>query len=417
MNEEDPPEEGELLPTADGRIQLVSDGDGLAVIGDRTAVERFLESVGLLAVSQDLGLHRLGEVLRAGAAMSKAGSEVAANSGRWLKLTKESAKRVEEFGLMESKTRGVRHAMVGEPGSIKSWLQIDVGAGSLLTNPALLAGAAGLMAQLASQHEMNEIKDYLAKINKKVDEVLRNQNYVEWAKMAGAASVIQDAMTMRETKRRVDAITWSKVQGAPETIAATQRYALLRLGGLAEALESADNIGDLAKGAKGAEAEAQELLSVLAHCFELQDAIDVLELDRVLDSTPDEVDVHRLGLKAARQNRREQILGVTEGLVARMDVAAAKADWDVLLHLPSHRQVVGGINQVGIVVEDFHKPLGIESGRDSLEATRWRDAARDSRQWKKAGAEVGRKAVIVVGVVAAGAIGVAVTKNATKADY
>ena len=42
----------------DNEIQLISDGDGLAVIGDPAAVERFLASEGL--PSKDLGLPRLG---------------------------------------------------------------------------------------------------------------------------------------------------------------------------------------------------------------------------------------------------------------------------------------------------------------------------------------------------------------------
>ncbi|WP_187281364.1 hypothetical protein [Nonomuraea sp. C10] len=149
-------------------VQLICDGDGLAVIGNPTAVERFLDSEGL--PSKDLGLQRLGSVLRAGAGVAQAGSEIAANSGRWVKLTKESAQLVERFGLMESKTPGVSHAMVGRPGSIKSWLQIRKGPGSIAPNPALLATAAGIMAQVAMQLTMNEITGYLATIEEKVDD-------------------------------------------------------------------------------------------------------------------------------------------------------------------------------------------------------------------------------------------------------
>ena len=70
----------------DSEIQLISDGDGLAVIGDPGAVERFLVSEGLS--SKDLGLPRLGAVLSTGAAAAQAGSEIAANSGRWVKMTR-----------------------------------------------------------------------------------------------------------------------------------------------------------------------------------------------------------------------------------------------------------------------------------------------------------------------------------------
>src|ERR1700733_1443228 len=68
-------------------IQLISDGSGLAVIGDPAVVDGFLVCEGL--ASRDLGLPRLGAILGAGAAAAQAGSEIAAASGRWVKLTKE----------------------------------------------------------------------------------------------------------------------------------------------------------------------------------------------------------------------------------------------------------------------------------------------------------------------------------------
>jgi hypothetical protein len=216
----------------DNEIQLISDGDGLAVIGNATDVESFLVSEGLS--SKDLGLQRLKSAFGTGAAAAQAGSEIAANSGRWVKLTQESAQRVKKFGLMESKTPGVSHAMVGKPGSIKSWLQIEKGAGSLLTNPARLAGAAGIMAQLAMQQTMDEITDYLATIDEKVDDVLRAQKDGVLARMIGVDLVIEETMTIREQVGRVSEVTWSKVQAAPATIAETQAYALRQLDALAE---------------------------------------------------------------------------------------------------------------------------------------------------------------------------------------
>ncbi len=90
----------------ENEIQLISDGDGLAVIGgEPTAVERFLASEGL--ASRDLDLPRLGTVLSTGGAAAQAGSEIAANSGRWVKLTKESSKLVKKHGLRESSKSGL----------------------------------------------------------------------------------------------------------------------------------------------------------------------------------------------------------------------------------------------------------------------------------------------------------------------
>ncbi|MFG2052835.1 hypothetical protein ACGFI9_02290 [Micromonospora sp. NPDC048930] len=361
----------------DNEIQLISDGDGLAVIGDPTAVERFLVAEGL--PSKDLGLPRLGSVLSAGAAAAQTGSEIAAHSGRWVQLTKESAQVVHKYGLMQSKTPGVSHAMVGQPGSIKKWLQISKGPGAIAGNPALLAGAAGIMAQLAMQQSMKEITDYLATIDEKVDDVLRAQKDAVLARMIGVGFVIEESMTIREQRGRVDEVTWSKVQGAPATIAETQAYALRQLDALAEKLERKTTIGDLAKAAKEAESKGQEWLAVLARCFQLQDAIAVLELDRVLDASPGELDGHRLGLRAARQNRLELISRCTLRLLARMEAAAGRANAKVLLNPMDSPAVVKSSNHVSIAIVDFHGRLGIEGDRQSSEARRWTDAAMEVR--------------------------------------
>jgi hypothetical protein len=390
----------------DDDIQLISDGDGLAVIGNPTAVERFLDSVGLLSLSKDLGLHRLGSTFRAGDAVAEAIFEIAAHSGRWVKLTPESAQAIKDFGLTESKTPGVSWAMVGKRGSINSWLQIETGPGSRLTNPALLSGAAGVMARFARQHEMNEITDLLATIDEKLDDVRRAQRDAVLARMDGVSLAIKEATTIREHVGRVSEVAWSKVQSTSLTIGDTQAFALRELDALAGKMESKTRVGYLAKTAKETQGEVGVWLAVLARCFQLQEEIAILELDRVQASSPVDLDGHRLALSVAQQDRRELILKMTKNLMARMDVAAGTANSNMLLHFPAYRAVVGSINHVGITVDDFHTALGIDSGRDPLEATRWLDAAQDPRQLKNAGAEAGRKALGVAASVgiAAGAV-------------
>jgi hypothetical protein len=361
----------------DNEIQLISDGDGLAVIGDPMAVERFLVSEGL--PSKDLGLQRLRPALGSAAGVAQAGSEITANSGRWVKLTKESAQQIKQFGLMKGSSAGVSRAVVTENGKIKGIVQFAKGPGSLAANPALLAGAAGLMAQLAMQQAMDEITDYLATIDEKVDDVLRAQKDAVLADMIGVDFVIEEAMTIREQVGRVSEVTWSKVQGTSVTVARTQAYALRQLDALAEKMEHKSKIGDLAKTSKEAESKVPEWLAVLARCFQLQDALAVLELDRVLDASPVELDQHRLALRAARQNRLELIARSTERLMARMDTAAGTASTKVLLHPTASRAVVDSSNHVATGVVDFHGRLGIEGSRQSLEARRWADAAAEVR--------------------------------------
>ncbi|MEU9304584.1 hypothetical protein [Streptomyces sp. NPDC048269] len=362
----------------DNEIQLISDGDGLAVIGSAADVDRFLISEGLS--SKDLGLQRLKSAFGAGAAVAQAGSDMAAESGRWVKLTPKSAQLVKKYGLRESSKTGLSTGVVkGQKGQIRGFVEFARKPRSLLSNPAVLANAAKLMSQVAMQQTMDEITDYLATIDEKVDDVLRAQKDVVLARMIGEGFVIDETMTIREKRGRVDEVMWSKVQGAPATIAETQVYALRQLDAIAEKMERKTKIGDLAATAKEAEPAVREWLAVLARCFQLQDAIAVLELDRVLDASPEELDGHRLGLKAARQDRLELISRSTERLVARMNAVAGTANAKVLLHPSKSPAVVQSSNQVASGVHDFHGRLGLDAGRGSSEARRWVDAAAEVR--------------------------------------
>lgn len=362
----------------DGDIEIISDGHGMAVLGEEGAVDRFLRSEGL--ESRDLGLDRFRSFVGTGAAAAQAGSEISANAGRWVKLTKESAQAVERHGLRQSLKSGLSTGVLkGDKGRIKGYVEFVRGPGTLLSNPAVLAGAGSIMAQLAMQQAMDEITDYLATIDEKVDAILRAQKDTVFARMIGAGLVIDEAMTLRKHRGRVDEITWSKVQVVPATIAETQAYALRQLDAIAEKLESKTKMDDLAKAIKDAEPKVREWLAVLARCFQLQDGLAVLELDRVLDASPEELDGHRLGLREAREDRVALITRSTDLLIQRMAVAARKANAKVLLHPSDARSIVTSSNQVNLKVADFRDLLGIDYGRTEIEARRWREAVGDVR--------------------------------------
>lgn len=355
-------------------IDLISDEDGVAIIGNATAVDRFLTSNGL--ASRDLDLPKLSQAYSLGSGAAGAGAEISANAGRWVKLTKESAKAMRHSQLMKGSSSGVSRAVLTDGGGkIKGLLEITKASRSILTNPAILTGAAGIMAQLAMQQAMDEITAYLATIDAKLDDVLRAQKDASLADMIGVDLVVADALRVRERVGSVSEITWSKVQGTEFTIARTQAYALRQLDALAEKLEKTTKVKDLAETSKNAETSVQEWLAVLARCFQLQDGIAVLELDRVLRTAPEELDQHREALKLARRDRRESITRSTERLMARMDAAAGIADLKIVLHPRASRALVQSTNQVADGVITFHDSLGIERERAALEATRWKDAA------------------------------------------
>jgi hypothetical protein len=371
------------LPVDSTEIQLVTDEHGLAVFGAPSAVEQFLASEGLVAAgpaSTGLGVGRLRGLLNTGSAGAQAGSEIAANSGRWVKLSEESAKAMKKYGLRESSKTGLSTGVLkGDKGQVKGFVEFVRGPGAALTNPTMLAGAAGIMAQLAMQQTMDEITYYLQRIDAKLDDVLRAQKDSVVSRLTGAGMAIDEAMTVSRTRGRVDEVTWSKVQNLTTTIAEVQGYALAQLDGLAGKLESAKDVSEIASAARGAAASTPEWLAVLARTFQLQAGLDVLELDRVLDASPDEVDDHRRGLEEARRKRISAIGVATERLLERIIGAAGTANEKVLLHPKASPRAVRASETVGSEIVDFHVALGLESGREVLEVRRWSSAAGEVR--------------------------------------
>ena len=372
----------EHLEPSDGTggldIELIVDGDGLAVIGPPAAVDRFFASTGV--PSRELDLRRLSSLSAQGGAVLQAASGVSANAGRWMKLTDESARAVQHLPLVRNSTTNFVHATTRSPnGQFAKSLQFVAKPGAMLTNPAILAGVGGLMAQYAMQQTMEEITDYLAKIDAKVDDILRAQKDAVFADMIGVEFLLDEAMVVRGRVGRVSEVTWSKLQSSAGTIARTQAYALRQLDALAEKLEATAKVGDLAELAEPAEATTVEWLAVLARCFQLQEGMAIIELDRVLDAAPHELDEHRIGLQAARQRRVELISRTTTGLVARMDAAAKRANAKVLLHPMSSRVVVQASNSVAVGVDDFHGSIGIATDRAAIEGRRWTEAAEEAR--------------------------------------
>jgi hypothetical protein len=212
--------------TVDDGIALVKDGDSLAVVGNGpTVAERFLAVEGL--TSRDLGLRRLGPSLGTAGAALQAGSGISANWGRWVMLTEDSADVAKKLPLVKDPKTGNFFAIAkSENGHFAKNLQFVTEPGSLLANltsPAMLANVGALMSQHALLQAMDEIKDYLAKIDEKVGDVLRAQKDAVLAGMIGVDLVIDEAMTIREHVDRDDEVTWSKVQGTALAIAQAQR--------------------------------------------------------------------------------------------------------------------------------------------------------------------------------------------------
>jgi hypothetical protein len=357
-------------------IELISDGDGVAIIGDPGAVERFIAT---LPIPEQVEKPDLGTALTVGSFGAQVGTHLAENSGRWLKLTKDSAEALKKIGLIETKDPGIKYAVLGKPGDVAKWLKVVAKPSALATNPAGLAVAAGMMSQMAMKQQLREITEYLEVIDQKIDGLVRSQMNQVLARLDGVGLAIREAKTVRESVGRVSEITWSKVQSSIQTIYETQGFSLRQLKDVADKLEGPSKIADLMKVADDSVGEVQKWLIVIARCFELLDEVGILELDRVLDASPEELDSHRIGLKSARIDQLDSVLEATEYLLVRMKASVDKANSKVLFNPMQSPSVVKSAKQIFSGIRELRDLLGIEFDDESSDARRWADAA--SERW------------------------------------
>ena len=371
-------------------VELVTDGEHLLVFGEsRHDVEGFLRSQGLLDRADAFGSKRLAPALRASAEMASRLSATASESGLWVKLTPESAQSIKDFGLTDSGVPGVAHAMAGARGSIKKWIQIDTKAGAKASNPAALAGVAGALSQVAREQEAAQLRALLERLDSKLDQVLRGQRDDILGNLAGIEREIRAAMLTREMESSIDGLTWSKLAGASLQIRQVQSKAVLKLGGIADDLESHRTVGKLNIELQQTKNEVSMWLSAVARCTTALDELTVLELTHYAAIDPGRVNTKRLALDAARQSDQDDLHNGIAGLIRRMDKAADNANQHTILHARGVPKAIRSIEDTKTVVRVFYDALGIEVDWANLDSKQWLVAIREWRQWRNAVAEAG----------------------------
>jgi hypothetical protein len=358
-------------------VELVNDGEGLAILGDLSSLEKFLHDSGLEKFpSQSLDMHRISSLLVGGSTAAQLGSEFANRSGRWVKLTTESAEAVKQYGFMSTKTAGISHAMIGKPGKIKQWVNIEK-APKLLRLSSILACLPTIMQQAQMQQQINEITAYLDKIDAKIDDILRNQEDTVFSEIISAHSLIEEAFIIRGEEGHISETEWSKLQTLPQVIVKTQTFAERQLEAAIAKTEKPIRLSENIKETNAAEPDVRKWLAVLAYTLQLQDGITILELDHVLTNSPDYLESHRHGLNTTRQKQLDSINQTVNHLLENLCTTAEKANSQVLFHPHNSPSAISSKNNLIIDINAFLTQLGIESKYEPVSAKGWNQAARE----------------------------------------
>lgn len=302
-------------------ITVITDEQGLLFLGDQTAITSFLDENHL--ASRAFTARAAGV---AGAAVKAAG-EASESSGRWVKLTKESAELVKRYG----KKGGLQPGVVQKKnGQIVKWLKFET-PGDLFS-PAMAAGVGGVMAQMALEQSIKEITDYLADIDEKVSDLLRDQKDQAVSELMGVILELDEASAIRTKTGTLSDAVWSKVAPCAQTTSKALAYALAKLGGIVDKLLRAGNVDDLDRVLGPARDDMVAWFAVAAQAIKTRDRLSVIELERALAEVPEVVGEHRSAIVEARKERLQRVRDCVDQFRVSLEKASETARGDKLLH-------------------------------------------------------------------------------------
>lgn len=357
-------------------IQVIDDGDSMAILGDLEAIDGFLQSHHLQSLAEPINPHTDRGYL-SGMVAQVLGDR--ALSGKWVRQDGKVPKALSQYDLHRDQRTGLSAGTVlVKDGEEAQGGQRFLDGWKSALSPVMLTNIGALITQYELQQTMQAMVEYLRRIHKHVDDILRAQRDTVLTNMVGVNLVIEDALAARNQIGHVSQTTWDKVQATSLAIAQTQAYAIRQINVITEKIGDGSGVHDLGTDMGNYRDQINEWLAVLARSLQLQDASTILELDRVAQVEPDELDQHRQAVKTAREHRVRVISENADHLLKQLDQTAEKANKEVLLHPQQSPRIVDYCNLIKQDMAEFGQGIGLDRSSDPLTSRPWLDAARDT---------------------------------------
>ena len=403
-------------------IEIVQDENGLAIFGDPQLQSDFLnelQSLGISDTNNAVALTRLEQFLGRASSVMENFSNISADSGRYLKLTPESANKLQKIGLIPVKGAGsgIRHAVLGKSGNIKGWLQVESSSGAFISNPGALAGVSGILAQQALMSEIKKISEMLDKLDNKIDSIRNDLRIKSIASLNRASDAIADAQAkISHNDGQLNSTTWSIVSGALADIDEVRNEAVEQLSQMSKSAQDAIRDGDIKKLGRQMQTLEEDVirwLTLLARSLQLREEFAVLELLNVARENPEQLDNHRIAVIERVKFHRTQAIALVRETVSKLSKYSEYALERVILHHKIANRTAGALNIVVDKAQVFEGAFGLIEEQSKIEPLPWVKAMRSKSQRKVAVNEA-KPALVGVAVTAVGLVVAFSRKNRGK---
>ena len=170
---------GNNNPDDTQRVTIIQDEQGIVFLGDAGTIDLWLKDEGF---DSKAFTAKAVQTISSASKGAQAAGNAMAESGRWVKLTKESAELAAKYGK-NCKKGPFQAGVVRQPK--RAHHQTFEIHPAWATQPRFTHRCQRRMAQMALEQAVSEITDYLKEIDAKLDDLLRDQKDQTVSKLAG----------------------------------------------------------------------------------------------------------------------------------------------------------------------------------------------------------------------------------------
>lgn len=372
-------------------LGIYVDGDAAMVVGGEGDIDRLIAHLSGGSGLKGRALPQ--NALSAVAGLAGMASRGQAGSGRWVKLTPESAARLQQLAGTNLPRQGTLSGVLRTSGGrIDQHLKFVLPKSAVL-DPTGLSIVAAIALQLAIQQSVEELRKYLESMEVKLDQLLQNDRAEAMGEIRGITRIVSEAFDMYQQTGRVSSVSWEKVQQHPTSLAAFAAQSLEQIDSMTEKISQ----GSVAAKAKAAQQLATDelpfWLSILAVSLINQKRFHVLELARVDQEHPEDAQAHREIIAKHNQATEQNVARALRRLTAALEQAGRVGDLDRVLQPISAADLVQAVNQA-------HEQIGKFVSMAQTGPLAWTNAA--AKDWSQSVADIAQKSGDAVGGVVKG---------------
>lgn len=347
--------------------------DGVLVLGSESALSAFDE------VSPRPTRSMTPKLLSTVSTLVGGASAVQAGSGRYIKLDAETADFIKRNGVsLDKLTSGVirgKDIAGGSGGAIAKHLRFEQVA---LVTPAGGAALAAAGTKMAIEKMLEEIQDYLEVIDAKLDMLLEQHRTGALGRLGGVALTIDEATALHEQTGTVSGVTWSKVQANAIHLSTLQVEAVEQLRAISRQVHR--HQGDPDKTAAlfpTLQDDVSFWLGIIAQVIRLEERQALLELARVEEAEPDQLEDHRIGISRARTDRETRLADALREILASTALAVELSNAQRVVNPLTAPRAVRGVNSVRDEVVMFAERIDVPLGEvGASEERSWTESVR-----------------------------------------